>query len=196
MPRSCKANQMTTKVQSMHSQHQKRENYQWSPSQALTGHILLAQGIVCPDRLGSSPAHLCCLLRKACANSDLQTVNAQDTQSLLKFCVLRNIRVSKLCVDLTTVLWTQRIVTACSKMWWRGEKSYCEQSVLWSTNHCKKVRFHFTHLKIFTLAISKPVRCLSSALSTQNLTPESSQNAVFNRQSSQNAKWVLGQTAP
>ena len=34
MPRSCKANQMTTKVQSMHSQHQKRENYQWSPSQA------------------------------------------------------------------------------------------------------------------------------------------------------------------
>ena len=37
MPRSCKANQMTTKVQSMHSQHQKRENYQWSPSQALIG---------------------------------------------------------------------------------------------------------------------------------------------------------------
>ena len=47
------------------------------------------------------------------ANSDLQTVNAQDTQ---KCCVLGNIRVSKLCVDLTTVLWTQRIVTACSKM--------------------------------------------------------------------------------
>ena len=82
------------------------------------------------------------------------------------------------------------------QMWWRGDSSHCAQSVLWSTNHCKKVRFHFTHLKIFTLAISKPVRCLSSALSTQNLTPESSQNAVFNRQSSQNAKWVLGQTAP
>ena len=31
-------------------------------------------------------------------------------------CVLQNIHVSKLCVDLTTVLWTQSAVTACSKM--------------------------------------------------------------------------------
>ena len=43
MPRSCKANQMTTKVQSMHSQHQKRENYQWSPSQALIGQGALSK---------------------------------------------------------------------------------------------------------------------------------------------------------
>jgi hypothetical protein len=30
--------------------------------------------------------------------------------------VLQNIHVSKLCVDLTTGLWTQSAVTACSKM--------------------------------------------------------------------------------
>jgi len=78
MPRSCKANQMTTKVQSMHSQHQKRENYQWSPSQALIG-----QGAAFskPWPTNHAKRQLQATIRQACANKNKPISQAlQETQ--------------------------------------------------------------------------------------------------------------------
>ena len=125
MPRSCKANQMTTKVQSMHSQHQKRENYQWSPSQALTGQSTLSQwwhsSRLCPVNafwlMLIVLAHLQHLVEARSSNESLAKQRPKNMRPSKHSCVKTVCRLDNSAVDTKVPTHPSRQFREISRKW-------------------------------------------------------------------------------